>query len=115
MSGSHGFLDELRKRGVARAALLYVAAAFALLEFADIAFPRLGLPDGAVNWVLWIGIAGFPVAMFAAWAIDLPAERVTGRTARWFSPATAVTASALIGLGAMMGFWLGEGELPGAS
>lgn len=63
MSGSHGFLDELRKRGVVRAALLYVAAAFALLEFADIAVPRLGLPDSAVNWVLWIGIPGSPVAM----------------------------------------------------
>ncbi len=107
MSGSHGFLDELRKRGVVRAALLYVAAAFALLEFADIAFPRLGLPDTAVNWVLWIGIAGFPLAMFAAWAIELRAERDTGRTTRWLSPATIVTAAALIGLGAAMGFWWG--------
>ena len=28
-----------------RTGLVYVAGAFALLEFADIAFPRLGLPD----------------------------------------------------------------------
>lgn len=110
MSTSHGFLDELRKRGVVRAALLYAAAAFALLEFADIAFPRLGLPDGAVNWVLWIGILGFPIAMFAAWAIELRAERDTGRATRWVSPATVVTAAALIGSGAAMGLWWGGVE-----
>ena len=96
MTRSDGFLDELRKRGVVRAALLYVAAAFAVLEFADIAFPRLGLPDSAVNWVLWIGIAGFPIAMFAAWAIEVRAERDSGRAKSWVSPATVATALALV-------------------
>ncbi len=113
MTASDGFLDELRKRGVVRAALLYVAAAFAVLEFADIAFPRLGLPDNAVNWVLWIGIAGFPVAMFASWAIELRAERDSGRSKSWVSLATVATALALVGLGVGMGFWWGGSEVPG--
>ena len=75
MPGGAGFLEELRRRGVLRAALLYAAGAFALLEFADIAFPRLGLPDGAVNVVLWIGLAGFPLTLFASWAVEVRAER----------------------------------------
>ena len=37
-----GFLGELKRRHLVRVAVVY-AAAFALLEFADIAFPRLGL------------------------------------------------------------------------
>ena len=112
MSDGPEFLDQLRKRGVVRAALLYAAAAFAALEFADIAFPRLGLPEGAVAAVLWIGIAGFPIALLAAWAIDLRVERDPGRTRKWLSPATVVGVLALIGFGVGMGyFWGGTEEV----
>ena len=38
-----GFLEELKRRHVVRVAVVYAAAAFALLEFADIAFPRLAV------------------------------------------------------------------------
>ena len=113
-----GFLDELRKRGVVRAALIYAAAAFAALEFADIAFPRLGFPDSTVNIVLWIGIAGFPLALFAAWAIEVRAVRDTGQATRWLSPASIATAAGLVVLGVAMGFWWGgvdEAALPGLS
>ncbi len=37
-----GFLEELKRRHLVRVAVVY-AAAFALLEFADIAFPRLAV------------------------------------------------------------------------
>ncbi|MBW2389435.1 MAG: hypothetical protein JRG89_13490 [Deltaproteobacteria bacterium] len=110
MPDASGFLDELRKRGVVRAGLLYGAATFALLEFADIAFPRMGLPDNAVDAVLWIGIAGFPIVLFAAWAIELRAEWDTGEKTRWLAPSTILTAVALIALGATMGIWWGGGE-----
>jgi hypothetical protein len=56
-----------------------VAASFAILEFADIAFPRLGLSDGAISVVLWIGIAGFPVVLFGAWAIEPRGSRYCSR------------------------------------
>ncbi len=115
MPGSHGFLDELRKRGVIRAALLYLAAAFAMLEFADIAFPRLGLPDSAVNVVLWIGIAGFPVVLFVAWAVEVRAERDSGRTENWLSPATILTALAFVAIGAGISFWWDGAEDPDVS
>ena len=131
MPGGADFLDELRKRGVLRAALLYAAAAFAVLEFADIAFPRLGLPDGAVNVVLWVGLGGFPLVLLAAWAIEVRVEPDTRRNRSWLSPATFATAVILVGVGVGMGLlwgakdstspalaeiplvaWLGTGRLP---
>ena len=110
MPRANGFIDELRKRGVVRAALIYAAAAFAILEFADIAFPRLGFPDEAVNVVLWIGIAGFPLVLSAAWAIELRARRDSGRRSRWLSPATVATVLGLIAVGIGMGVWWGGSE-----
>ena len=70
MANSPNFLAELRRRKVARAALVYTAAAFAALEFADIAFPRIGLPDRAVDMVLWLGLLGLPVVLGFAWHFD---------------------------------------------
>jgi TolB-like protein/tetratricopeptide (TPR) repeat protein len=99
-------LDELRKRGVVRTALLYAAAAFALLEFADIAFPRLGLSDRAVNVVLWVGLAGFPVVLIASWAVDLRQQPDEGRGRTWLSPASVIVSALLIAFGIYAGlFW----------
>jgi hypothetical protein len=110
MSRSAEFLNELRRRGVVRTGLLYAAGAFALLEFADIAFPRLGLPDGAVSAVLWVGLAGFPLTLLASWAIEIRAERDGGQTRSWLSPATLVTSALPIALGAGMGLLWGGRE-----
>ncbi len=110
MAEGSGFLEELRRRGVVRAGLLYAAGAFALLEFADIAFPRLGLPDGAVGAVLWIGIAGFPAALVVAWMVEVRAEPDPGRLKSWLSPTTVFAALVLVGLGVGMGFWWGGSE-----
>ena len=40
MTQAQSLLEQLRRRKVLRAGVLYGAAAFAVLEFADIAFPR---------------------------------------------------------------------------
>jgi hypothetical protein len=41
-----------------------------LLEAADVVFPRLGLPDWTVNFVLDAVLLGFPVAIVIAWIFD---------------------------------------------
>lgn len=110
MSRGGEFLEELRKRGVVRAGLLYAAGAFALLEFADIAFPRLGLPDGAVNVVLWLGLAGFPLALLASWAIEIRAEPDSRESRSWLSPTTLATSALLVAVGVGMGLLWGRGE-----
>jgi len=42
------FLAELKHRNVYRAAVVYAAVGWALLEAADVVLPRLGLPDWTV-------------------------------------------------------------------
>lgn len=99
--------DELRRRKVVRAAVVYGAAAFALLEFADIAFPRLGLPDDAVDAVLWVGILGFPIALVVAWWVDVVPE---GGRVGWLSWQTVAAAAALVLLGIALGRGLDRAE-----
>jgi TolB-like protein/Tfp pilus assembly protein PilF len=114
MKEGHGLLAELRRRKVLRAGVVYGAAAFAVLEFADIAFPRIGLPDGAVDAVLWAGLLGLPVVLALAWALELRAEPASGRAPSWLSAPALATAVVLVGLGLGAGRWWG-GSAPNAA
>jgi TolB-like protein/Flp pilus assembly protein TadD len=70
------FLTELKRRKVYRAALVYAGVGWVLLEVADVAFPRLGLPDWTVNLVLALVLFGFPLVIVFAWVFDFSAEGV---------------------------------------
>jgi TolB-like protein len=70
------FLTELKRRNVYRAALVYAGVSWVLLEFADVAFPRLGLPDWTVNFVLALALFGFPFAIVFAWIFDLSEQGI---------------------------------------
>jgi adenylate cyclase len=70
------FLTELKRRKVYRAALVYATVGWVLLEFADVAFPRLGLPDWTVNFVLGLILLGFPIAIVFAWIFDFSAQGI---------------------------------------
>jgi hypothetical protein len=54
------FLTELKRRNVYRAALVYAAVGWLILEAADVVLPRLGLPDWTVNAVLAVVLLGLP-------------------------------------------------------
>jgi adenylate cyclase len=47
-----GFFVELRRRKVYRVAAAYAVVAWAILQFADIAFPAWELPDWSVRLVM---------------------------------------------------------------
>ena len=70
------FLAELQSRGVYRAAALYAAGAWALLQVADVATPMLGLPVGSVTIVLGAAALGFPVALILSWLFDFTRQGV---------------------------------------
>ena len=70
------FLTELKRRKVYRAALVYAGVGWVLLEVADVAFPRLGLPDWTVNLVLALVLLGFPLAIVFAWIFDFSPQGV---------------------------------------
>ena len=69
-------LAELKHCNVYRAALAYAAVGWMLLEAADVVFPRLGLPDWAVNLVLGLVLLGFPLAIVFAWIFDIGSQGV---------------------------------------
>jgi TolB-like protein/Tfp pilus assembly protein PilF len=70
------FLAELKHRNVYRAAVVYAAVGWALLEAADVVLPRLGLPDWSVNVVLAVVLLCFPLALVFAWIFDISAQGI---------------------------------------
>jgi DNA-binding winged helix-turn-helix (wHTH) protein/TolB-like protein len=66
-----GFIEELKRRHVFRAAVVYLLVAWGILQLADIVVPALRLPDWAITLVLALLVLGLPLALVLAWAYDL--------------------------------------------
>ncbi|MDE3001975.1 MAG: hypothetical protein OXU38_01790, partial [Gemmatimonadota bacterium] len=62
--------DELKRRRITRVVIAYAASFFVVLQMADLVFEPLGLPESAFRALLFLGIAGFPLAVALAWAFD---------------------------------------------
>ena len=56
-----GIIDELKRRNVVRMAILYVVAAWLVLQVADVLFDAMELPAQWTRLVLAILLLGFPV------------------------------------------------------
>lgn len=69
-------LTELRRRSVFRVGGAYAVVAWLLIEVSDTVFPRLGLPDWTVTFVIAALLLGLPVALFMAWAFELTPDGV---------------------------------------
>jgi len=67
-------LDELRRRNVLRAAVLYVGAIWALAQGIAQLGPSLGLPDWSTRWFIVAGVIGFPLWIAFAWFFELTPE-----------------------------------------
>jgi TolB-like protein/Tfp pilus assembly protein PilF len=76
MSDSTGLFTELKRRNVFRVGAAYAVVAWLLIEVSDTVFPRLGLPEWTVTFVIALLALGFPVALFLAWAYELTPEGV---------------------------------------
>ena len=75
MPNNHGkfsqFWQELRRRKVIRVISVYAAAAFVILELADIVIPSLGLPAWTLNFIIIILSTGFVIALILSWIFDI--------------------------------------------
>jgi TolB-like protein len=76
VSGGQGLFAELKRRNVFRVGAAYLVVAWLLVEVSDTIFPRLGLPDWTVTFVIALLLLGLPVAVFLAWAFELTPEGV---------------------------------------
>jgi tetratricopeptide (TPR) repeat protein len=110
------FFAELKRRKVFRVAAVYGATAFAVMEAADLVFPRIPLPDWTVTLVVWLAILGFPVVVGMAWVFErtdgeirvtesasseeIDAIVAEPATRRWPSGVAALAGVLLLALGA---------------
>lgn len=110
LSSLRAFWAELRRRHVVRVAIGYLAAAFVVLQAADLVVVPIGLPQWVYTAILVALLLGFPVALTLAWSFDVTAaglERAAesfgdGRRSRRLARAglalVTVAASVAIGL-----------------
>jgi TolB-like protein/Tfp pilus assembly protein PilF len=72
--GRRSFLAELKRRNVLRAATLYAAGAWLLVQVATQVFPFFDIPNWVVRWIVVAAIIGFPIAMVLSWFYELTPE-----------------------------------------
>ena len=70
----HWLLDEFRRRKVGRVAAAYGATALATALAVAELYDDVGLPEGTPRFVIFLLIAGFPVALGLAWAYEVRPE-----------------------------------------
>ncbi|MEM6513784.1 MAG: tetratricopeptide repeat protein [Pseudomonadota bacterium] len=82
------FLKELQRRRVIRVGLVYVVAAWVIIQVAETLFPILSLPDWTVTFVVLLCILGFPLAVVLSWAYRIEAENAdpTATTVEYVLP-----------------------------
>lgn len=76
MNSARQFVRELSRRRVPQVTAIYLAGGWIAIEVSDTTFPRLGLPDWTVTFVLVLVLLGLPVALALAWFYDVAGGRV---------------------------------------
>ena len=69
------FFQELKRRKVLTTLGVYSAAAFIIIQVADIVLTRLLLPDWTVTFVVVLVILGFPLTIFMSWNYDITPDK----------------------------------------
>jgi TolB-like protein/Flp pilus assembly protein TadD len=67
----YGFFCELRRRKVYRVAAGYSVVGWLVIQFATTVLPALTLPAWTARLVIVLVLAGFPIALIMAWALDV--------------------------------------------
>ena len=68
------FLEELKRRNVAKVALVYIIAGWLTMQVVDVMFPALHLPEWLISAVAAFVLIGFPFALIFAWAFEMTPE-----------------------------------------
>ncbi|MGB0346886.1 MAG: tetratricopeptide repeat protein, partial [Balneolaceae bacterium] len=72
----NNFIQELKRRNVFRVATAYTIAGWIIIQVSDTVFPRLGLPEWTVTFIIAVVGIGFPIALIIAWAFELTPDGV---------------------------------------
>jgi TolB-like protein/tetratricopeptide (TPR) repeat protein len=71
---NNSFFDELQKRKVLKAAAIYFAVAWGVVEVVVTIAEQLFLPQWLSTLAVILFVTGFPIAMFLSWTFDLTAS-----------------------------------------
>ncbi len=69
-------LKELNRRNVFRVALLYVVAAWFVLQVIGFIFAQLGIPDWTFRFIFALLVVCFPLVMVFSWIFKLTPEGI---------------------------------------
>lgn len=75
-SAPRRLFSELRRRRVFNTVALYIVGAWVALQAADLAFPGMDVPEGAIRYVWIAAIALFPLVLVFAWRYDVSATGI---------------------------------------
>ncbi|MFC1606114.1 hypothetical protein ACFL33_04560, partial [Pseudomonadota bacterium] len=66
--------SELKRRNVLRMAVLYVVAAWLVMQVAEVLIGLGALPESAGQWILVLLAIGFPIALIFSWFFEITPE-----------------------------------------
>ena len=69
-----GLVSELRRRNVFRMGVLYVVAAWLIMQVAGVLMDLRALPVAIGPWVLVLLVIGFPIALVFSWLFEITPE-----------------------------------------
>jgi TolB-like protein/Tfp pilus assembly protein PilF len=69
-----GLVSELKRRNVFRMGVLYVVAAWLIMQVAGVLMDLGALPAAAGPWVLTVLVIGFPIALVVSWLFEITPE-----------------------------------------
>ena len=68
--------EEIKRRNVVKVGIAYLPLAWLVIQVTDVAVPALNLPETLKSIVFYIGLIGFPFAIFFAWEFELTPEGI---------------------------------------
>lgn len=74
--GLDDLFTELKRRNVFKVGVAYLALGWVVIQVTSIAVPALNLPESLNSIVFYLGIVGFPFALFFAWAFELTPDGI---------------------------------------
>jgi TolB-like protein/Flp pilus assembly protein TadD len=70
------FFTELKKRNVFKVGIAYLVLAWVVVQVTQAAVPALNMPEWMNTVVFFLGIIGFPFAIFFAWAFEVTPDGI---------------------------------------
>ena len=69
-----GLWEEVKTRKIFKAATIYAAITWGIIQIADILLPVLGISDWVMSSMVLVAFSGFPLALIVGWALDMKHE-----------------------------------------